>query len=346
MKGSRGYPLLPFFHSLMKTLIKRFLLALLTIALAAVVTFIVIHKAPGDPCYVWAMEMVQNYGMDFETAYKQAVQMYGYDPHEPLWEQFKKYVHYLLHGQLGYSMIYRMSVNEIVAKALPWTVFVVSIALLLSFSIGVVLGTLVAWKRRSLLDPLVTTYASLTAATPDYIAALLLLIFFAINLKWFPSKGAYDITLTPGFNLAFIGNVLYHAALPILSFVIEGLGGWALAMKGSAVSVLGEDYIMAARARGLRGRRIVLAYLTRNSILPLITALAISMGGMFGGSTLVETIFNYPGIGWFFGQALARRDYGLMQGLFLLTTAAIVLANFLADILYARLDPRVRLEGR
>jgi peptide/nickel transport system permease protein len=270
--------------------------------------------------------------------------MYGYDPNQPLLDRLVTYVKRLLKGDLGYSMIYRASVNQIIAKALPWTAFVVSVSLLLSFSMGVILGTLVAWKRRSILDPLVTGYASFTAATPDYVTAMLLLLFFAINLKWFPSKGAYDIGIEPGFSLAFIGNVLHHAALPILSYTLEAVGGWALAMKGAAISVLGEDYIMAAKARGLKDQRIVTSYLARNSILPLITGLAISFGAMFGGSILIETIFNYPGMGWFFSQALMRKDYGMMQGLFLLTITATILANFLADILYAKLDPRVRLE--
>jgi len=328
----------------MKILIKRTGVALLTIAVAAFITFIVVQNVPGDPIYEWAMELVQTSGLDFETAYKVAAQMYGYDPNEPLIHRLAVYVKRLLRGNLGYSMIYRASVNEIIAKALPWTAFVVSISLLLSFSLGVVLGTVIAWKRRSFLDPVVTGYASFTAATPDYVTAMLLLLFFAINLKWFPTRGAYDVGLTPGFNLRFIGNVLHHAALPILSFTLEAVGGWALAMKGSAVSVLGEDYIMAAKARGLKDRRIVVSYLARNSILPLITGLAISFGGMFGGSILIETIFNYPGMGWFFSQALTRKDYGMMQGLFLLTIAATIIANLLADLIYARLDPRVRLE--
>ena len=328
----------------MAIVFKRLALALLTVVVVALVTFIVVQNVPGDPLYEWAMDMVQTSGLDFETAYKIAAQMYGYDPNEPLMHRLLAYVKRLLRGDLGYSMIYRTSVNRIIAKALPWTVFVVSISLLLSFSLGVMLGTVIAWKRRSLLDPVVTGYASFTAATPDYVTAMLLLLFFAINLRWFPSKGAYDIGIKPGFNLTFIGNVLHHAALPILSYTLEALGGWALAMKGSAVSVLGEDYIMAAKARGLKERRIVTAYLARNSILPLITGLAISFGGMFGGSILIETIFNYPGMGWFFSQALMRKDYGMMQGLFLLTITATILANFLADILYAKLDPRVRLE--
>jgi peptide/nickel transport system permease protein len=137
---------------------------------------------------------------------------------------------------------------------------------------------------------------------------------------------------------------LHHAALPIMAFTLESLGGWALAMKGNAISVLGEDYIMSARARGLPERRIVLAYAARNAILPLVAVLAISFGAMFGGSVLVETVFSYPGIGFFFTQAIGLRDYGMIQGLFLMTMVATVFANLLADLLYAKLDPRVRLE--
>jgi len=117
-----------------------------------------------------------------------------------------------------------------------------------------------------------------------------------------------------------------------------------MAMKGSAVSVLGEDYIMAARARGLKERRIMVFYMGRNAVLPLVTSLAIALGVMLGGATFIETIFAYPGIGWFFGQATTRLDFGLMQGLFLVTAAATIFSNLLADILYSRLDPRIKLE--
>lgn len=324
-------------------MVKRAGIAFLTIIFAVLLTFLLIHMAPGDPCYMWAMQLMKDYGIPFDIAYNQAVQMWGYDPSEPLSAKFVRYMSGLLHGDLGYSMVYRMSVNRIIMRALPWTVFVLAIALLVSFTFGVALGTLIAWRRKGVLDPIITGFASLTAATPAFVIGLILLIFLGINLKWFPTKGAYSIWVTPGFNSPFILDVLHHAALPILAFALEGFGGWALAMKGSAVSVLGEDYVTAAKARGLRERRIMVSYVTRNSILPLVTTLAIALGGMLGGSMLVEMIFNYPGIGYFFSDAVGKRDYGMMQGLFLLVTVATVLANLLADFLYAKLDPRVKL---
>lgn len=324
---------------------KKIIVALITLVFVVTFTFFVIRQMPGDPLYQWAAELVEASGMSFEEAYAQVKQMYTYDPDEPLSQQFTKYVKSLLRGDLGISMTFGISVNEIIIKALPWTVLVLSISLSLSFGLGVFLGMLIAWKRKTILEPIVTGYASFTAATPDYITALFLLVIFAIGLELFPFRGAYDISVSPGFNWEFLKSVLYHAALPIIAFTFEGTGGWAMAMRGSAVSVLGEDYIMAAKARGLKDRRIIVSYVGRNAILPMVTILAITFGGMLGGSVLIERVFNYPGIGWWFAYSLMRRDFGMIQGLFLVTSAAVIFANLAADILYSKLDPRIKLEG-
>ena len=323
---------------------KRGIIALTTIFVGVLLTFVLFNIAPGDPCHTWAMQLVERQGIPYELAYKRAVEMWGYDPRKPIYQRFIEYIKGLLHGDLGYSRTYQMSTNRIIAKTLPWTVFVVSISLLLSFSLGIILGALIAWRRKGVLDSVVTGFASIMSATPAYLIALILLAFLGVRLKWFPVRGAYDITFTPGFNIPFILNCLYHGALPILSYVLEAVGGWTLAMKGSTISVLGEDYITAARARGLKERRIAISYAGRNSILPLVTSLAISLGAMFGGAVLVETVFSYPGIGRFFALAVGQRDFGAIQGLFFVTITAMIVANFLADLLYAKLDPRIRLE--
>nr|HID14230.1 ABC transporter permease [Anaerolineae bacterium] len=328
----------------MVVILRRAGIAFFTLLIVMTLTFFLIRKVPGDPLYMWAMELVQTHGMDFESAYEQVKLLYDYDPNEPLGQQYVRYLKGLMRGNLGTSMVYKISTNKIIIKALPWTVFVLSTSLLISFGLGSLMGMVIAWKRKTALDPIVTAYAALTGATPDYITALILLVVFAINLKLFPMKGAYDSALTPGFNWPFIKSVLHHAILPISAYVFENTAAWAMAMKGSAVSVLGEDYIMAARARGLKERRIMVFYMGRNAVLPLVTSLAIALGAMLGGATFIETIFSYPGIGWFFGQATTRMDFGLMQGLFLVTAAATILSNLLADILYSRLDPRIKLE--
>ncbi|MDO9576208.1 MAG: ABC transporter permease [bacterium] len=324
---------------------KRLLLAFITVFLALSITFFLTRKMPGDIFHAMALDKMRTEGIPFEVAYERVMAMYGMAGSEPLYKQYFAYLGNTIRGRLGTSVYYHISVNKIIAKAIPWTVFVCSISILLSFVIGSLLGTVIAWKRKTMLDPIASAYASITDATPSYITATILLIIFAVNLKWFPLKGAYSVDVTPGFNLLFIWSVLYHATLPILAYTIQSIGGWILTMKASAISVLGEDYVSAAKARGLKERRIAISYVGRNAVLAPFTSLAIVFGAMLGGATLIESVFAYPGMGFFFGKAVALRDYPLMQGLFLLTIGGVILATLLADFLYALIDPRVRKGG-
>lgn len=326
----------------MSKLIGKIFLVIVTIFFAISFTFFVIRWMPGDPVAQMAMDMVRQQGIPYEQAYNQAAVILNYDPTANIFTQYIGYISNIFKGDLGTSLAYRSPVIKIIASTVPWTVFVLSISLLISFILGVILGMYVAWKRKTILEPILSVYSSITNALPDYIVGMILIIIFAVNLGWFPARGAYDSSVVPGFNMKFILNVLYHAALPVLAYVITGLGGWALTMRGNAVSVLGEDYVTAARARGLSNKRIMTTYVGRNAILPLITSLAISFGMMFGGSPLVENIFSYPGVGYFLNQAIVKRDYQLMQGLFLLTTVAVVISNLVAEFLYSVFDPRVR----
>nr|WP_276316325.1 ABC transporter permease [Paenibacillus artemisiicola] len=207
------------------------------------------------------------------------------------------------------------------------------------------LGVRMAWKRNSVLEPVVSLFTVITSAIPDFIFAILLLVVFAYGLNWFPVNGAYDPFVTPGFNLDFIVSVLYYAAMPILTFVITNIGGWALMMKGNAVSVLGEDYIIAAKARGISESVIMNRYVMKNAMLPMITMLAITFGSMLGGATLIENIFQYPGIGYFLGEATRTRDYTVMQGIMLFLSITMIVANLIADLVYSKLDPRIKVEG-
>ncbi len=329
----------------MVAIFKRVGFSLVTLVLVTLLTFTVINNMPGDPLTQWAVDLSASQGVTFDEALRRVRAMANYNPDEPLINRFGTWAGGLLRGDLGQSFLYKVSVNNIVKVALPWTLLILSISLTLSFIFGVLLGTTIAWKRKTFLDPLITAYAAITGATPAYIAALVLLIVFAINLRLFPVRGAYTAGLTEGFNWPFIQSVIYHAALPVLAFTLETMAGWALAMKGSAVSVLGEDYITSARVRGLTESRIAIFYMGRNAILPQVTALAISLGAMIGGATFIESIFSYPGIGWYFSQAITRRDFGMMQGLFLLQAGTVIFANLAADLLYSRLDPRIKMEG-
>lgn len=325
--------------------VRRTALIVMTVFFAMTVTFVVIRLMPGNPVETLAMDMMRNQGIDYQEAYARAKAMLNYDPDIPIAQQYGRYVSGLLRGNLGESMSYRQPVINVIAGALPWTLLVLSISLLCSFVIGIFVGMFIAWRRDTIIDPIVSIYASIFGSIPNYIVGLILIIIFAVNLRWFPSRGPYDSSVMPGFTWDYISSVLRHAVLPISAYIITGVGGWALAMKGNAVNVLGEDYITAARARGLPERRIITTYVGRNALLPLVTNLAISFGMMFGGSPLIENIFVYPGVGYFLNQAVGRRDFTLMQGMFLMITVAVVLANLVAEILYSVLDPRIRQEG-
>jgi peptide/nickel transport system permease protein len=322
--------------------LRRLALLVATIFFAMTLTFLIIHLMPGDPVENMALNLVKDEGVDYETAYRNAKSMLNYDPDIPVYQQYGKYVTGLLSGNLGVSLQYKKPVIDIIAGALPWTLLILSISLLLSFLIGILAGMYIAWKRKTILDPILSVYASIVGSIPEYVIAFLLIIVFAMRLQWFPSRGSYGSDVVPGFNLAFLISVFLHMFLIVAAYVIDGIGHWAINMKGNAMNTLGEDYIMSARARGLTDGRIVTQYVGRNAMLPLVTHLAISFGLIFGGSPIIERLFVYPGIGFYMNQAIANRDYLLMQGLFLMVTVTVVFAIFFAELLYSALDPRVR----
>jgi peptide/nickel transport system permease protein len=329
----------------LKGVLKRIAVSLITVFLAMLFTFFLLRMTPGSAIDTWARDYATQRGMTLDEAYRQITAMINYNPKEPIFTQLGRYLGGLMHGNLGMSMIYQnVSVNEIIANALPWTLFVLSVSLIISFLIGINLGAMMAFKRKTILDPIISIYAILTSSVPNFIVGILLLVIFSFQFGWFPVNGAYDPIVEPGFNFPFILNVLYHGALPILTYVITTIGTWALTMKGSAVNVLGEDYIIAASIRGVSERTLMNRYVKRNAMLPLITTLAVSFGFMLGGSPLIENVFSYPGMGYYIGQATQQRDYTLMQGLLLVTSLAVILANLASDLIYAKLDPRVKLE--
>ena len=169
-----------------------------------------------------------------------------------------------------------------------------------------------------------------------------LIFLFAVTLGWLPARGPYSAQVTPGFNMPFIASVLRHAILPVLAYFLTTVANWTIGMRANALGSLGEDYVAYARARGLSQRRILIHYVGRNSILPMITSLAISFGFMFGGSPLIENLFLYPGVGYYLNQAIARRDYPLMQGMYFIMIVVVVLSGLLAERLYTVLNPRLR----
>lgn len=321
---------------------KKLITCVVTMLTSLLLVFFVIQAMPGDPVDTLAQDYMKTSQIPYDQALSKAKLALNYDPDIPVVERFFTYVKNISTGNLGQSMSYKGEVSTIVLGALPWTLLVCSISLLLSFVVGVILGIYVAWKRSDILDGTITAYQAIFGSIPDYIVAYLLIILFSVGLGLFPSKGAYNSEVTVGFNIRFILDVLYHAALPILAYFVTTLAGWIMGMKASCMSVLGEDYINYAKARGLSNKRIVFSYLGRNAILPMVTSVAISFGMMFGGSPLIENLFVYPGVGYYLATAISRRDYPLMQGMFLMIIVMVLLSGLIAEFFYTRLNPRLR----
>ncbi|MGM9813811.1 MAG: ABC transporter permease [Candidatus Enteromonas sp.] len=318
--------------------------SLLTLALTTILLFFLLRLIPGDIIELYALKLQGQQGITYDRAYELAKVLLNFDPNENVFQAFGRYIGGLFRGQLGASYLETgVSANSLIATRLPWTLFICSVSLVISFLLGTFIGTIVAEKRNGIFAKITSGYVALSGSIPDYLLALLLIIVFAYTLDWFPAQNNYDIfSVTPGFNLPFIGDVLYHAFLPILASAIVQTGTWILQMRGSAIGVLGDDFVLAAKARGLRGRTIRRKYLKRNALLPLVTMLGVSFGALFGGSTLMESIFNYPGIGLEISNRIVNKDYMVVQGLIFFSAAMVILVNLVVDIIYPLVDPRVR----
>jgi peptide/nickel transport system permease protein len=304
---------------------------------------------PGNPIAVYINELIVQYGIPYDEARDQAASLFAIDLDAPVMGQYVDYLANLAQGDLGTSLRSPgTSVTSIIAKFLPWTIFSVGVGLLISFTIGMTLGMLAAFRRDAAWEPVISGIGSILSSIPDYIIGILLLVYLGVRWKLVDitaMRGSYTAGVEPGFSAEFIKDIFFHAALPITTYVLATFGGWLLTMKSNTISTLGEDYVTVARARGLRERRITTAYVGRNASLPLISFLAISIGFIVGGSILIETIFVYQGIGFALRDAINSRDYPVMQGIFLVITIAVILSNLMADYVYGWLDPRVRIGG-
>ena len=335
----------------MRWIVKRALMAFITIYLAVTFTFLVVKSMPGDPIEALTQAFIRQYYMRYEEARAMAEAVAPFVPRGSLLEQYVDYITKFFRGDLGVSISVSTGtpVAQILADAIPWTVMVIATALIISFSFGILLGMLMAYRRGGKFDSAMITLFSILRSIPEYIVAIILLSILGFQLGIFPVRGRYSyealVMLSEGDILGFISDVLWHAALPMLAWIVTHIGGWALGMRGSTIGVLGEDFIAYAKARGLPERRIVTRYVGRNAILPLFTSFMLSLGFMFGGSIIIEYIFSYQGVGLILYQAIQRRDWFLMLGAFNIIVVAVVLGAFLADLLYGFLDPRIRRGG-
>jgi peptide/nickel transport system permease protein len=325
-----------------KYFLQRITFYVLTLIAAITLNFFIPRLAPGDP--VQSL-IASRQGEISSDAIDSLYALFGLKKNESLWHQYLDYWGQILHGNLGLSFtFFPAPVSQIIGQALPWTVLLVGITTIVSFIAGTGLGVLAGWRRGSWADGLlpVTTFFS---SVPYFWLGILAIYLLAGPGSFFPSAGGFDSNLVPAWDQYFIPSAIRHSLLPALTILISSVSGWILSMRNMMITVASEDYITVAHAKGLSGRRVAMGYAARNALLPSVSGFALSLGFIVGGTLLVEIVFSYPGLGFTLLEAVGKKDYPLMQGIFLIITIAVLIANLLADVVYLLLDPRTRKEG-
>jgi peptide/nickel transport system permease protein len=323
----------------MAFLLRRLVFYLAAFVAAATINFFLPRVMPGDPIQIMFAGAGSNLSLENLNALKLT---FGFIE-APLWDQYLAYLKSVFTGDLGRSIrFFPLPVTELLARGLIWTVGLVGAATIVSFTVGTFLGVMAAWRRGTLFDTIVSLAAIFSSSVPAIVVSLITLFVFGYTLGWFPNGYAADPMLDPAWSWTYISSVLYHGTLPMMTLVVVLTGGFAVTMRNNMINLLGEDYIVMGRAKGLSDARVMLWYAARNALLPTVSAFAISLGAVLGGSLVTEVVFNYPGLGSMLYQAILARDYPVIQGQLLIMTAAMLTANFLVDLSYVLLDPRLK----
>jgi peptide/nickel transport system permease protein len=312
----------------------------LTLWAAVTLNFIIPRLQPGDPAEIMVRQITGKGEVD--PAQVAAIRtMLGYGD-DNVFIAYAKYLGQIVQGDFGISFTYfPYPVTDVIWKALPWTLVLVGLTQLLSFVLGTLLGAIAAWRRNSRFDATISVGSTFVGNLQSVWIGLMILYIFAYQLGWFPASGGYGYT-DEEFTPIHIADVIAHGFLPALTLMITAPIGFILSMRNTMVQVLGEDYIRLGAAAGLKQRTLALGYAARNALLPVITSFALSLGVLMGGSILIETVFDYPGMGRLMGEATSNRDFPLMQTILLATIVIVLTANFIVDLIYPLIDPRAR----
>jgi len=329
--------------------LKRVGIFFLIIWVASTLNFIIPRLAPGDPVQAILGKMQAQGATVANSAQIIAAFRLRFGLDDPIFVQYLKYLWALMRFDLGYSIAYfPTTVTQIVAGALPYTIGLLTVTTIITFGVGILAGALLVWRATPGVARWVIMLFMMLSPIPYFLLAIILLSVFSYWLGVFPDSGIVSIGRMPtkGFDLSYYIDFLYHSLLPALSIILAGVGGWILGMRGMMVSVVGEDYLTLAEAKGLRERRIFFAYAMRNAMLPQFTALAISLGYVVTGATLVELIFSYPGMGYRLLGAITTNDFPVIQGITFFLVVSIAVAILIIDLIYPLLDPRINYDRR
>ena len=314
----------------------RVLQYLIVFGVAVTLNFLLPRFMPGNPLALIAGVDV---GLLTPEQRQQIIASSGLD--QPLIVQYFDYWGDLFRLDFGFSFRQSRPIIDMIAERLPWTLLITGASLAVSAVIGIVLGAASAWRRGRPSDVGTLSFMIALESLPSFWLGMLLVSIFAVQLGWLPSFGA----ITPAGRLDGMDAVLdvvSHAILPVVTLSVLSVPGIYLTMRYSMLSVLGEDFIRTARAKGASERRVLFRHVARNALAPVVTVLALRLGYAFGGTVVIETVFSYPGLGRLVFESVSGRDYPVMQATFLVFTVAVLLANLLADLLYPLLDPRTR----
>jgi peptide/nickel transport system permease protein len=317
--------------------IKKLVQSLVTIWIVLTISFILFRAMPGDPVSMF----VKSDGLDPQVA-RAIVKQYGLNL--PLHKQYLVYIKDMLGGNFGQSFSFKKPVLGVIGQRLPNTIILALAAQILAMVFGILLGTIAAAKRGKKIDVILLGSALFIYAIPAFWLGIILLSYFGVKLGAVPLFGM----LTPGLNhaskAAYYKDVAHHIILPAITFGLAITGRYAMIMRGSLLDIFTEDYITTARAKGFDRKYIIKKHALPNAMLPMVTVIAISLGFVVAGAIQVETVFSWPGVGTLTIKALQMRDYPLLQGVFLIISFCVVTANFIADIVYMYIDPRIKYE--
>lgn len=324
----------------LSVIFKRVLYSFVLLIAVIVLNFFLIHLAPGDPAETIAGEM----GATTEEILAQIRHTYGLD--KSLSEQLFLYIKKMAHGDLGDSFFFNRPVSQLVMQRVPATILLVMSALFFALSIGTFLGVVCSRKPYGFLSNFITVFALIGWSMPVFWLGIIILILLASVLPWFPVSGMYDVMkLEYGFFARALDN-LHHLILPMFTLAFIYLAQYSLLARATMMEVLGSDYIRTARAKGMNDRIVIYKHALRNAVSPVITMAGLQMAYLFSGAILVETVFNWPGLGRLAFESILRRDHPTILGILFFSTLMVIVANLLTDLAHRLIDPRIRLEAK
>jgi len=329
---------------MLRYLFRRFLFLFVTYVVATTVVFLLPRVIPGNPLsqLLSNLSRVAQANPEAIRAAERAL-MEEFGLGKPWYVQYVEFISKALRGDLGTSItFYPRKVLDLIVPVLPWTLALLLPATLVAWILGNTLGAQAAYRRNTWVDKGVLTTSLVVSQIPYYWLGMIFIFLFGVRLKLLPTQGAYSQGVIPSLTFSFFVDVLRHYILPFFSIVVSAMGGWAIGMRLMVIYELGSDYVLFSETLGVSDKRIF-KYVFRNSLLPQITGLALSLGSILGGALITEVVFNYPGTGYLLFRALTTLDYPMIQGIFVILIASVYLANFLVDFIYAVIDPRIRI---